>query len=400
MSESKAASTKSNLEALKALQADASELERIENLLDRFNVFETIGFVGNELMHSNFLAFLLDPKRNDGLRDLFFKEVLRKTLGTAHKTLLPSMFKNLDSIDLGQTLVRREHQNIDILLTNETHNLAVIIENKIWSPEQSGQLDKYDRIVRYSHPNWDVLKIYLTPRGGPPSHKEYISFSYGAVCDIVDSILEDRGSTLDHDVKMAMKHYVRMVRRRILGDPEVVRLCQEIYQRHKRAFDLIYEHRPDVRAQIRTVVEDLISQHPRLEPDLSRKDNIKFVVGEWDNAPALLTSTGYTPSGRILMFEVWNNPDSLDVHLYMGPGPDAIRQRILEMVRANPGVFLMPRSLGGRWLPIFTRHLLRQEAYEDLEPEEREQAIRRQWHKFLDKDLPRIEAALRKETWI
>ncbi len=55
---SESASTQADFEALKALQADAPELERIENLLDRFNVFETIGFVGQEVMRSRFLAFL------------------------------------------------------------------------------------------------------------------------------------------------------------------------------------------------------------------------------------------------------------------------------------------------------------------------------------------------------
>ena len=37
---------KTDLEALMALQADASKLERIESPLNRFNVFEAIGFVG------------------------------------------------------------------------------------------------------------------------------------------------------------------------------------------------------------------------------------------------------------------------------------------------------------------------------------------------------------------
>ena len=41
MSESEAASTEADLEALRALQADALDLERIESMLDRFNVFET-----------------------------------------------------------------------------------------------------------------------------------------------------------------------------------------------------------------------------------------------------------------------------------------------------------------------------------------------------------------------
>ncbi len=43
MSESDAASTQADLEALEALQADASGLERIESLLDRFNAFEASG---------------------------------------------------------------------------------------------------------------------------------------------------------------------------------------------------------------------------------------------------------------------------------------------------------------------------------------------------------------------
>ncbi len=42
MSKSKAASTEADLEALQALQADAQELEHIQNLLGRFNAFDAI----------------------------------------------------------------------------------------------------------------------------------------------------------------------------------------------------------------------------------------------------------------------------------------------------------------------------------------------------------------------
>ncbi len=71
-----------DLEALRALQADAQELERIERLLNRFNVFETIGSVDQELMHSNFLASLLDPRQNHGLGDTFLRRLLRMTKPT------------------------------------------------------------------------------------------------------------------------------------------------------------------------------------------------------------------------------------------------------------------------------------------------------------------------------
>jgi hypothetical protein len=408
MSDSEAALTQADLAALKALQADTSELECLESLLDRFNVFETIvRFDKDEVMHSDFLASLLDPKRTGVLGVLLITEVLRETLATARETLPSSAFAgldrvldDLDSMDLSQTLVRREHQYIDVLLTNEDHKLAVIIENKIWASEGPGQLDWYDRIIRHTYPGWDVHRIYLTPFGGSPSLGTYVPFSYGALCDIVDRVSEYEGSVLDPEVSVPAKHYARMVRRRILGDPETVRLAQSLYQKHKRAFDFVHSHRPDVRAQIKEMVEDLIRQDPKLEPDDSRKDNIKFVVGEWDKAPALLTSTGYTSSGRILMFETWNNHDSLEVRLYIGPGPDKVREGLLNMVRRNPDVFFEQRDLNASWIPIFTRYLLKPEVYDKLDREHREEEIRRQWTQFLDKDLLRIEAALKKEPWI
>jgi hypothetical protein len=137
MSESEAASTQADLEALKALQADASELEHIENPFDRFNAFEAIaGFDKDEVMHSDILASLLNPKRTGVLGGLLIKEVLRETLDAGRKTVPPSKFggldrvrEDLDSMDFGNTLVRREHYHVDVLLTNEDHKLAVIIEN-------------------------------------------------------------------------------------------------------------------------------------------------------------------------------------------------------------------------------------------------------------------------------
>jgi hypothetical protein len=73
MSNSEATSTAADFEALEALQADASELERIEESLDRFSVFEAMGFVIQKTKHSHFLAFLFDPRQNH-LGALFLRD--------------------------------------------------------------------------------------------------------------------------------------------------------------------------------------------------------------------------------------------------------------------------------------------------------------------------------------
>ena len=144
------------------------------------------------------------------------------------------MLDNLDGMDFGNTLVRREHHHVDVLLTNEDHKLAVIVENKIWASEGPGQLDWYDRIIRHTHPGWDVHRIFLSPSGFTPTHPAYVPFGYGAFCAIVDRVMKDGGPDIDPEVRVPARHYARMVRRRILGDPEAVRLAHRLIGSRRR----------------------------------------------------------------------------------------------------------------------------------------------------------------------
>ncbi len=66
---------------------------------------------------------------------------------------------------------------------------------------------------------------------------------------------------------------------------------------------------------------------------------------------------------------------SLDLHLSIGPGPEPIRQGLFRMA-ANHDVFVEPRPNDAKairarsWPIIFTRHLLKPEAYERLDQTE------------------------------
>ncbi len=178
-----------------------------------------------------------------------------------------------------------------------------------------------------------------------------------------------------------------------------------VYQKNKKALDFVYWENSQrysiVHSEIRKVIESLIEEESALERDRDEAQKIRFGVREWDT-PALLTAKNWTPSNRILLFELWNYQNRLDLYLFLGPGPEETRQRILETIRRAPDVFSQPRSLrrSGKWIRVFHRSLLRQEAYENLEHEEREKEIHRQWRRFLGEDLPRITAALRKADWI
>jgi hypothetical protein len=56
------------------------DLQRLEILLRKFNLFEALKLVWVEVRHSDFLAYLLDPQQNHGLRDSFLKALLQSVL--------------------------------------------------------------------------------------------------------------------------------------------------------------------------------------------------------------------------------------------------------------------------------------------------------------------------------
>ena len=83
---------------------------------------------------------------------------------------------------------------------------------------------------------------------------DYHAVSYTLVCEVIEKIAQDNRATLDGEIVMVLEHYAQMLRRHIVSDSDIAELCRSIYQKHKQALDLIFEHRPDQQAQIKQYV--------------------------------------------------------------------------------------------------------------------------------------------------
>ena len=385
---------------LEELVVNNPDLEKLEALLDQFNVFEVMGVVRQELRHSDFLTFLLDPQQQHGLKDAFLKRLLQKVLFSANNILAPITLIDLDVWSLDQILILREWRNIDILLIDESHQLVIIIENKIDTSEHSDQLRRYYQIVQQHYPGKAIIGLYLTRDGEQPSHDAYFPVDYGQVCNLLGGIVESRASTLGADVLTVIHHYIQMLRRHIVSDSEIAELCQRIYRKHRRALDLIYEYRPDQQAMISTFLrEELIKPTSGFVLDHSTKSVVRFTIQEWD-VPVLREGKGWTPSGRILIFEFKNEVNSLNLCLTLGPGPQGIRQRLFDMALKQSPFKPARKTLNKLWNFIYQRSFLRAESYEEASDEEIKAEIGKHWDAFLQNDLPMLNAALKAQQWI
>ena len=383
--------------SLEAFLFDNSEFELLEQLVNPFNVFEAIGVTRQELRHSDFLAFLLDPSQNHGLADTFTRRFLQAAIRGQNRLDLPMSAIELDVSDLDQVEIRREWQNIDILVRDARNRCAFLIENKVGSAEHDDQLRRYWDAVSREHPGWRTVGIFLSPDGAEPSDTEhYLPMSYRAVAETIDAFVDARSSAIGAEVGTLLKHYTQMLRRHVVEDSEVARLCQQIYQKHRSALDLIFEHRPDAQAQICELLKSLIETHPDLTEDHSTKSLVRFADRSWDQTD-LTGGTGWTPSGRMLLFEFGNRSDRLTLTLYLGPGPEEIRRRLFDFANTTPPLKPTTKSLNRVWNALWQRQLLTSAAlagsWDDIQT-----AIEQQWSEFTQHDLPQLRHTLEPVT--
>ena len=151
-----------------------------------------------------------------------------------------------------------------------------------------------------------------------------------------------------------------------MAESDISDLCRRIYEQHREALELIYEHRPDRQSFVHQLLEALITGNSELELDTSSKSVVRFWVKKID-APLLRQSENWTPSKRILLFEFDNNPRELKLRPYIGPGPSHLREKLYAIASKKP---LKPLdAFRPKWNAIFNCYFIRAESYEKPESE-------------------------------
>ena len=383
-------------ELLERFILNNEDLARLEESTGQFNIFEALGIVRQEIRHSNFLAWLMNPAQTHGLGDSFLKGFLFKTSVKARllriKTISPV---DVDVWDLTETEIRREWSHIDILLVEHAKKFVCVIENKIYSSEHSDQLCRYRCVVEAEFPDYTRHYVLLNVSGEEPSDSYYVGVTYEEVCDVIERLLEMRASTIGDDVATALSHYVTMIRRRIMPDAEIQELCRRIYRKHQAALDLIYEHRPDRQAAISDALLEMIrADRQEFIIDAASKSRIRFLPVSWDRSE-LNVGQGFTKTGRLLLFEFWNNPNWLGFGLTLGPGVENVRRQIYEAAtKAGSPFTLGPKGLSTKFVYLFSKEILPTAHYDDLDFEKVQSRVQEAWSTFKSNELPRIREVI------
>lgn len=272
------------INALETLHQKLCELEKPRDL----NFFEAAGLTTQEVKHSAFFAWLLNPKQTHNKGKLFLSDFLQSLYDYAGEREIPSNaeilsqiltfselteFANADDIIVEtEKVIDNPESRIDIILKSENTKTVLVIENKVFTSTHDDQLRRYCEEVVKLETN-DCLKkifVYLTPFGEVPKdidgnyQNNWCIIDYGT---IIKNLKNRIGKLQNPKLKMFIGDYISMVDNRILhNNPTIRELCKKIRREHSDALDILLNYADNVDMVYKYIATEWLPQNI---PDIS-----------------------------------------------------------------------------------------------------------------------------------
>lgn len=325
------------------------DFEKIELSLRAPNIFSALAIERKELRHSNFLAYILDPRENHGLKDIALRKLLRDIFSES-KAINRTIF-DADYIDFQTIEIRREWRNIDVLII--LNDDIILIENKVDTVDHSNQLKRYRKIAEEAFPKKHRHYVYLTPFGGDPQDAEsrdsYINYSYLQISEIIESILKLYNNSISQKISFYLSDYLTTVKRELLMNDELNDLALKVYNAHKEAFDFIFDNRPDPSSILYPYFETALIDAGFIIGS-KNKGYIRFTTQELDK---LLPKRGQDlANNEVFLFEInyFGLDNRADVNAFIAPCDDSIRTNLLKAAGRSE---YYKEPVGKKWLVVY-----------------------------------------------
>lgn len=345
---------------------DSKELDKLGGMVSEFNLFEAMGMVRQEIRHSHFLGTLLNPRESHGLGSRFFESLFARLLyGLRDRHECQISLLDIDLCDYDDLQVFREQDRIDLLLVSEQNRQVFAIENKIDAGEHGNQLEIYERALARRYPEYRKVLVFLTLDGSAASRDGWLSISYEQVIACLGELLVDYGHQIPLSARLGIEHYITLFRRHFMDDTEIAELCRKIYNKHQKALELIFNHRPldtsnkIVRRELAlSAMCDFFQRHQWcIDSKVNGLARLAYLP--WD-AIARMRTSDWTSSGRVMMFEIQSAGSTLKLKLLIGPTADHdLRERLFSAACTSLASFSDKHlTQDPKWTEIFSFQLL------------------------------------------
>lgn len=309
------------------------------------NIFKILGVQNFEIRHSNFLGWLLNPNENHGLGDFFLLRFLQDIF--LDNRVEGVSVIHLANIDNKKVSIRREWENIDILIITE--DFVVCIENKIWSNEHSDQLIKYKTTIEDKFPNKKQIFVFLSPNGNESTmNHAFVNYSYERIIEILEALLSRASLSISKTIERYIQDYLTILKQNLMQNDEVNNLAEQLYKNHQELFDFVFQNKPNHRSYFKPILNEFIAKKGWIE-GTKNKNYLRFTTPKIKNhiPPYEVQNGGWKNKEKLLFeFVLWS-----DTYIYfqLGIAPGHHQEKIKQILdpEAENDKFKMWRVLFG-----------------------------------------------------
>lgn len=399
------------------LDEDFTSLQNLAN--EEVNLMDILRVSHKELQHSNFLAWFFNPTESHALGDfalkefikIYFKENQFQNLGN-ETGLSVFDFVQLDFDDLE---IRREYKNIDLIFLSPKNEFCLVIENKIYSPEKKGQLEKYRKIIESEYPEFKhKIYIYLSLYDQQISESEqdnYVQLNYEHIVKLIHQIISSQRLKLADKTRFVFEQYLQTLKSMLNMNEEIEKIAQQLYKKYKSAFDLVFKYSvPTDNSEIWNKIQNLILSEKSIRSFQSSKTYIRFQPNYlYDNLQTLrdvglVSQTDDLTDNWMFLFEFNLRSNQVTFDCKIGLGEPEAREKLYEIYKKNKDIFTKVVKANGllrpQWHQAFQKQILTKtdiEKYFENDSNDLEQIIEKRFRELIDEDLPIIIERINQE---
>ena len=261
-----------NMEPLK------KNLDKLKNEIINIKQNRTINFFDitlisdREISHSAFLAWLLNPKENHGLNDLFLKYILKKLKFNEE-------YKINDVIV--ETEITKLRRRIDIIINIK--DIKICIENKIWDYPTKEQIENE---IEEFEPDYmillapkQIIKTFQDENNIDNIH--YIDYNY-----IYNSIKRLINVTNDESLNILLKNYNINLEEKILTNKySLFSKKALLYKKYQEYIEEVRKNYNSERNEIKKSIQNKIKKYsPNLDKyGFTENDDLYIQNTEWND---------------------------------------------------------------------------------------------------------------------
>lgn len=402
-------STETELKEL-MLDEDFTSLQNLVN--EEVNLMDILRVSHKELQHSNFLAWFFNPTESHNLGEFALKEFIKiyfkenQFQNLRNETGLSVFdFVQLDFEDLE---IRREYKNIDLIFLSRKNEFCIVIENKIYSQEKKGQLEKYRKFIESEYPDFKhKIYIYLSLEDQEISESEqdyYVKLNYGHIIRLVEQVISSQRLKLADKTKFVFEQYLQTLKSMLNKNEEIEKVAQQLYKKYKSAFDLVFKYTTSTKSnEISNIIQNLIANEKSIRPFQGNKTYVRFQPNYfYENLDALKTyglisdNDDFTNNWMFLFeFNVRNSQVTFDCKI--GQGEQEKREKIYELYKKHNDIFTKVVKANGllrpQWHQAFQKNILSKseiEKYLENDSNDIQPIIEKRFRELIDKDLPKL----------